>query len=123
MSKLMQHTIPNHQREIGAFNKPQIFYRPQKYLCPMILMHSNMFCSLLIFHGNATCEPEAVIWNDKQGDLTYSGSPHRNWCLPQLTQEELRRCFGKNAGEWTGRVEISSRKKSLAVDEARMVMY
>ena len=27
--------------------------------------------------------------------------------MPQLTQEKLRRGFGKNAGEWTGRVEIS----------------
>ena len=27
--------------------------------------------------------------------------------MPQLTQEKLGRGFGKNAGEWTGRVEIS----------------
>ena len=43
----------------------------------------------------------------QQGDLLYSTCLHRNQCQPQLTQEKLRRGFGKNAGEWTGRVEIS----------------
>ena len=36
-----------------------------------------------------------------------SGDIHRNQCQPQLTQEKLVRGFGKNAGEWIGRVEIS----------------
>ena len=43
----------------------------------------------------------------QQGDLLYSAGLHRNRYQPQLTQEELGRGFGKNAGEWTGRVEIS----------------
>ena len=44
----------------------------------------------------------------QQGDLFYSAGLHRNPCWLQLTQEKLGRCFGKkNAGEWTGRVEIS----------------
>ena len=43
----------------------------------------------------------------QQGDLLYSAGLHRNRCLPQLTQENLGRDFGKNAGEWTGRVEIN----------------
>ena len=30
-----------------------------------------------------------------------------NRCQTQATQEKLGRGFGKNAGEWTGRVEIS----------------
>ena len=33
------------------------------------------------------------------------GTQHAN--LPQPTQEKIGRGFGKNAGEWTGRVEIS----------------
>ena len=37
----------------------------------------------------------------------YSAGLHRNRCFPQLTQEKLWRGFGENAGEWTGRVEIS----------------
>ena len=40
---------------------------------------------------------------------------------PQPMQENIRRGFGKNADEWTGRVEI--RKKSLAVSIACMVIY
>ena len=44
--------------------------------------------------------------NNEQGDLSYSAGPHKNLCQPQPTQEKLRRGFGKNAGEWTGRVEI-----------------
>ena len=42
-----------------------------------------------------------------QVDLFSSAGLHRNRCLPQLTQEKLWRGFGKNAGEWTGRVEMS----------------
>ena len=33
--------------------------------------------------------------------------PTQEHHYPQLTQEKLGRGFGKNAGEWTGRVEIS----------------
>ena len=35
---------------------------------------------------------------------------------------EIGRGFGKNAGKWTGRVEIS-KKKSLAVSVACMAIY
>ena len=60
----------------------------------------------------------SVVCNDQQGDLFfYSAGPHRNQCWPQLTQEKLRRDFGKeknrrdfgkekNASGWTRRVEI-----------------
>ena len=41
-------------------------------------------------------------------DLVYSAGPHKNQRQPQLTQEKLARRFGKNAGEWTGKVEIST---------------
>ena len=43
----------------------------------------------------------------QQGDLLHPVGLHRSPCQPQLTQEKLGRGFGKNAAEWTGRVEIS----------------
>ena len=58
----------------------------------------------------------------QQGDLFYSAGLHRNRCQPQLTQEELRSGFGKNAGEWTGRVEIS-KEEILAVSVACSAIY
>ena len=42
----------------------------------------------------------------QQGDLFHSVGLCRNQHRAQLTQEKLRRGFGKNAGEWTRRVEI-----------------
>ena len=66
-----------------------------------------MFWSVLIFHGQSTQKPALNVCNDEQGDLSYSTGPPTNRCQPQLTQEKLGRGFGKNAGEWTGRVEIS----------------
>ena len=49
----------------------------------------------------------------QQGDLFYSAGLHRN--------EKIGRGFGKNAGEWTGRVE-TARKKSLAVSVVCMAI-
>ena len=43
----------------------------------------------------------------KQADLFYSAGLHRNQCKPKPTQEKVGRGFGKNAGEWIGRVEVS----------------
>ena len=43
----------------------------------------------------------------QQGDLFYSAGLHRNHVLAIANTREIRRGFGKNAGEWTGRVEIS----------------
>ena len=43
----------------------------------------------------------------QQGDVFYSAGLHRNWCSPQLNTGKTRKRFGKNAGEWTGRLEIS----------------
>ena len=43
----------------------------------------------------------------QQGNLFYSVGLHRNWFQPQPTQAKIGRGFGKKAGEWTGRVEIS----------------
>ena len=80
-----------------------------------------MFWSLFIFRGHSIREPASIIFDNEQGDLLYSAGGHRH--PPQLTQDKLTRCFGKNEGEWTGNVEISSRKISLAVGEACMDLF
>ena len=43
----------------------------------------------------------------QQGDLFYSAGLHRNHVLAKANTGKIGRSFGKNAGEWTGRVEIS----------------
>ena len=43
----------------------------------------------------------------RQGDLFYSAGLHWNHVLATANTGKIGRCFGKNAGEWTGRVEIS----------------
>ena len=44
------------------------------------------------------------IW---QGDLFYSAGLHRNHVLATANTGKIARGFGKNAGEWSRRVEIS----------------
>ena len=68
--------------------------------------HKSCFFSLFIFPGHAgTC-----IW---QSDLFYSAGLHRNHVLATADTGEIGRCFGKkNAGEWTGRVEVSKEEIS-----------
>ena len=43
----------------------------------------------------------------QQGVLFYSAGLHRNHALATANTGEIGRGFGKNAGELTGRVEIS----------------
>ena len=43
----------------------------------------------------------------QQADLFYSAGLHRNHELATANTGEIGRGFGKNAGEWTRRVEIS----------------
>ena len=43
----------------------------------------------------------------KQGDLFYSAGLHKNHVLTTANTGKIGRGFGKNAGEWTGRVERS----------------
>ena len=45
-----------------------------------------------------------------QGDLFYSAGLHRIHVLDTANTGKIRRGFGKNAGEWTGRVEISKKE-------------
>ena len=57
----------------------------------------------------------------RHGELFYSAGLHRNHVLATANTGKIGTGFGKNAGEWTGRVEI--RKKSLAVSVASMAIY
>ena len=43
----------------------------------------------------------------RQGDLFCSAGLHRGQVLATANTGQIGRGFGKNAGEWTGRVEIS----------------
>ena len=43
----------------------------------------------------------------RQGDHFYSAGLHRNLVLATANTGKIGRGFGKNADEWTGRVEIS----------------
>ena len=45
-----------------------------------------------------------------QGDLFHSGGLHRNHVLATANTGKIGRGFGENAGEWTGRVEISKKE-------------
>ena len=72
--------------------------------------------SLFIFRRHSTREPAPVVCYDEQGDLFSSaGQP----VFATADTGRTRERFWKNAGEWTGRVEIA-RKKSLA---ACMAIY
>ncbi len=51
-----------------------------------------------------TLNTGTCLW---QGDLFYSAGLHRNHVLATTNTGKIRRGFGKNAGEWTGRVERS----------------
>ena len=42
-----------------------------------------------------------------EGDIFYSAGLHRNHVLTIANTEEIGRSFGKNAGERTGRTEVS----------------
>ena len=57
----------------------------------------------------------------RQGDLFYFAGLHRNHVLATSNTGEIRRGFGKNAGEWTVRVEIS--KEEISGSKRSMYGY
>ena len=57
----------------------------------------------------------------QQGDLFSSANLHRIHVLATFNTGEIGRGFGKNAGEWTGRVEIS--KEELPCSKHSMYIY
>ena len=58
------------------------------------------------------------IW---QGDLFYSAGLYRNHVLATANTGEIGRSFGKNAGEWTGKVEKS--KEEIPGSKCSMYDY
>ena len=70
---------------ISQVTTPQVMFSEPIYIPPAL--------------NTGTC-----IW---QGDLFYSVGLHRNHVLTTANTGKIGRAFGKNAGEWTGRVEIS----------------
>ena len=57
----------------------------------------------------------------RQGDLFYSAGLHSNHVLATANTGIIGREFGKNAGEWTGRVEIG--KKEIPGSKRSMYGY
>ena len=57
----------------------------------------------------------------RPGDLFHSASLRRNHVLAIANAGEVGRGFGENAGEWTGRVEIS--KEEIPGSERSMYGY
>ena len=57
----------------------------------------------------------------QQGVLFHFAGLHKNHVLVTANTGKIGTGFGKNAGEWTGSVEIS--KKSLAVSVACIAIY
>ena len=57
----------------------------------------------------------------QQGDLFYSSGLHRNHVLATANTGEIGRGFGKNAGKWSVRVEIS--KKEIPGSKRGMYGY
>ena len=57
----------------------------------------------------------------QQGGLFYSAGLHRNHVLATANTGKIGRGFGKNAGEWTGSVEIS--KKEIPGSKRSMYGY
>ena len=55
------------------------------------------------------------------GDLFYSVGLHRIDVLATANTREIGRGFGKNAGEWMGRVEIS--KEEISGSKRSMYSY
>ena len=54
--------------------------------------------------------------------MFYSEGLHRNHVLATTNTGKIRRGFGKNAGEWTGRVEII-KEKVPASKRSMMAIY
>ena len=72
-------------------------------------------------------EPIYIPWSlntgtcIQRGDLFYSAGLHRNHVLATANTGEIGRGFEKNAGEWTGRVEIS--KEEISGSKRSMYGY
>ena len=76
-------------------------------------LSQKLFISQVIMPQVTFFEPIYIPWAlntgtfIRQGDQFYSAGLHRNHVLATANTGEIGRGFGKNAGEWTGRVEKS----------------
>ena len=102
--------MSNTTRHFIFYRSHQSLWESQNYIrnFEMTTPENNTTCffSLFILVGHSTLGPASIVSNDEHGDPFYSAGPHRNRCNLQPTQEILGRGYGKNAGEWTRRVEI-----------------
>ena len=72
-----------------------------KSFISQVIISQVMFLSLFIFRGHSTREPAS-------SRVTYFILPaYTGTGVSHSQQEKIGRGFGKNAGEWTRRVEIS----------------
>ena len=55
----------------------------------------------------------------RQGDLLHSAGLHMNHVLATANTGEIKRGFGKNAGEWTERVEMGKEE----IPDSKRGMY
>ena len=82
---------------------------------------------LFIFRGHSTRELHQLsVTTSKETCFTLrarTGTAGNATAYPGKKPKKLRRGFGKNASEWSRRVEISSRKKSLAEGVACMAIF
>ena len=68
----------------------------------------------LAYLYSARTQEETCLW---QGDLFYSVGLHMNHVLATANTRKIGRGSGKNAGEWTGRVEISQEETRIITQE------
>ena len=73
-----------------------------KLFISQVIIPQVMFLSLFTFRGYSTREPAS-----DRVTCFYSAGLHKNHVLATANKGEIGRGFEKNAGEWTGRVEIS----------------
>ena len=73
--------------------------------------------SLFIFREHSTRDPASGMVTY----FTYSAGLHRNHVLATASTGEIGRGFGKNVGEWTGRVEVS--KEEIPCSKRSMYGY
>ena len=81
------------------------------------MFKKKIFFSLLIIRGHSLNTGTCL----RQGDLFYSAGKHRNHVLATANTGKLGRGFGKNAGKWTGGVEI--RKEEIPGSKRGMYGY
>ena len=76
-----------------------------------------MFLFIFLYISQALNTATCIL----QGDLFYSAGLHRNHVLAPANAGKIGRGFGKNAGEWTGCIEIS--KEEIPGGERSMYVY